>query len=322
MEQTLRELTDQLTQKDQALQESLQFSNALFKFNPVPMIVTTVPTGFIVKVNKAFVKASGYTSDELIGQTTDHLYLNSEDRVRIINKIKAQGFVFNEEVFFRTKQGISFVGAMYINLVKINAVDHFVSAMIDQTERNRITAENVINREELSIQSEELRRLLEHQEQETAKFKQLLKTYLADIIPKKLLVVDDEKDNLIVIPALLMSHLKNPCIIHTAHNGQLGFELATAHDPDVILLDIKMPGMDGIEACRKIKEYPATSSIPVLFITGYADERDIKKMAMLVGGDGFIVKPIDSAELITQVIALSKVKVLNKIKTMGLLDGQ
>jgi PAS domain S-box-containing protein len=320
MEQSLRELTELLTQKDRSLKESLQFSNALFELNPVPIVVTTVPAGVIIKANEAFLSFSGYGLEELVGKTTERLYANVQDRLRVIEKIQKKGFVSNELVSFRTKEGHRFAGAMYVNLVEINGVKHFVSVIIDRTENKRLEAESCINREELLCQGEELRRLVGKQELDAAQFKMLLSIYLEDTSPRRVLVIDDDEDNLAVIRALLTTYLKSPCIIYTSNTGENGLDLANLYDPDVILLDIRMPGMDGIEVCKQMKSCSPLAMIPILFITAFADEQDIKRTALAAGGDGFIAKPVDTVDLIAQILSLSKIKVLNKIKAAGLFD--
>ncbi|MCB4757391.1 MAG: response regulator [Elusimicrobia bacterium] len=70
--------------------------------------------------------------------------------------------------------------------------------------------------------------------------------------------------------------------------------------PDLILLDIMMPNMDGFELCRRIRANPTLAYIPIIFITAYADKDSLKK-AVAVGAQGFIEKPIEVEELIHQV---------------------
>ena len=319
MDNTLRELTEKLLQKDQELREKAHFSIAVFDFNPVPMIVTTVPSGVIIKINKAFSCSSKYDPNDLIGKTTECLYANKEDREKIIAKIKSCGSVADEEMMFRTASGKTFVGAMYVNMAKINEVDHFISAIIDKTEIRKLAVEASIYQEELLSQGEELRRLLNQQEKDAMQFKRLLGTFMEETIPRKILIIDDEQDNLIVIKVLLSSYLPQPCMIYTADNGPIGIDLAVTYDPDVILLDIVMPEMNGLEVCRQLKKF--VPLVPIIFITAYGDEPDLKAKAREAGGDGFLTKPFDTNELITQIQAMVKVKALEKIKLSGILDN-
>ena len=81
-----------------------------------------------------------------------------------------------------------------------------------------------------------------------------------------------------------------------AENGQLGYEMAKEQKPDLIIMDIEMPVMDGIEATSRIKADPETSGIPVTIFTSLGSEEDIKR-AREAGGQGFLNKPICKEEL-------------------------
>ena len=82
----------------------------------------------------------------------------------------------------------------------------------------------------------------------------------------RILAIDDNADNLVSVVALLRSCLPG-CETETARSGPEGIEKARAFHPDTILLDVRMPGMDGFEACRILKRDPATCHIPVVFLT-------------------------------------------------------
>jgi PAS domain S-box-containing protein len=129
----------------------------------------------------------------------------------------------------------------------------------------------------------------------------------------KILAIDDNKDNLISLIALIKDSLEN-CIIQTATNGVRGVELAESEDPDVILLDMVMPGMDGFEVCRELKSNPKTCDIPVVFLTALKGDREVRVRALEVGGDAFLAKPIDELELTTQIRSMVKINHLNKLQ--------
>ncbi|MHB9004536.1 MAG: response regulator, partial [Coriobacteriia bacterium] len=80
----------------------------------------------------------------------------------------------------------------------------------------------------------------------------------------KILTIDDNKDNLISVNALIKEAFPDSVRL-TATNGVAGIELAQTEDPDVILLDVVMPGIDGFEVCQKLKSNPKTHNIPVVF---------------------------------------------------------
>lgn len=81
-----------------------------------------------------------------------------------------------------------------------------------------------------------------------------------------------------------------------AEDGQRGYEQAREYNPDLVIMDIEMPIMDGIEATSRIKADPATANIPVLIFTSLGSEEDIKR-AQDAGGQGFLNKPVCKEEL-------------------------
>ena len=101
-------------------------------------------------------------------------------------------------------------------------------------------------------------------------------------------------------------------LIFTATNGKNGIELALEKNPDVILLDILMPGMDGYEVCRQLKKDQRLSHIPIVFLTAIKDDKKSRIRALDAGGDGFITKPFEEAELIAQIRAMVKIKMANE----------
>ena len=122
----------------------------------------------------------------------------------------------------------------------------------------------------------------------------------------KILAIDDNPDNLTVLRAIVLDRLPEVRFL-TAPDGAKGLELAEAEDPDVILLDILMPGMDGYEVCRKLKEDTRLQTIPVLFLTAQSD-RDSHVKALEAGAEGFLSKPFDEIELTVQIRVMAKIK--------------
>ena len=108
---------------------------------------------------------------------------------------------------------------------------------------------------------------------------------------EKVLVVDDERE----IRDLLKEFLTTEAYeVISASNGKEAIELAEREHPDVILLDVKMPEIDGIKVCQRLKEEPSTQFIPIIVITGYVDN---KIHAIEAGADDFVHKPINLTEL-------------------------
>ncbi|MCI5142996.1 MAG: response regulator, partial [Candidatus Electrothrix sp. ATG1] len=106
---------------------------------------------------------------------------------------------------------------------------------------------------------------------------------------KKILIVDDEPNNL----HLLRMILHGDYSLAFAKNGQEALEATEKHDPDLILLDIMMPVMDGYEACGRLKNNPATAKIPVIFVTAMGEVND-ESRGFDLGGVDYITKPISA----------------------------
>jgi|GEM_PF-4825299 len=123
----------------------------------------------------------------------------------------------------------------------------------------------------------------------------------------KIVAIDDIEDNLITLRAVMRDGLPD-CTLLTALNGNRGIELAIKENPDVILLDIVMPVMDGYEVCRRLKAAEQTHPIPVVFLTALKTDRDSRIKALDCGAESFLCKPLDEQELIATVRAMAKVK--------------
>ncbi len=126
----------------------------------------------------------------------------------------------------------------------------------------------------------------------------------------KILAIDDNRDNLISLNAVIKEAFPE-AITLTALNGKEGLQLAASEDPDVILLDIVMPGMDGYEVCLKLKSDEKLCDIPVVFVTALKGDRERRIRALEAGAEAFITKPIDESELTAQVRAMIKIKTAN-----------
>ncbi len=123
----------------------------------------------------------------------------------------------------------------------------------------------------------------------------------------KILAIDDNADNLIILKALITDVFTN-AIVFTELEGEEGIKTALAEDPDVILLDIIMPGMDGYEVCRKIKSNEKLADIPVVFVTALKGEKQSRIRALEAGAEAFLSKPVDEAELTAQIRAMDSIK--------------
>lgn len=123
----------------------------------------------------------------------------------------------------------------------------------------------------------------------------------------KILAIDDNQDNLIVLNALLEEAFPLAVLI-TAQSGKTGIELCHQHKPDLILLDIVMPIMDGYEVCHALKTDEALKNIPIVMMTAARSDREGRIKAIEAGADGFLTKPLDEYELQVQVRAMLRIK--------------
>lgn len=126
----------------------------------------------------------------------------------------------------------------------------------------------------------------------------------------RLLVVDDNPDNLTSFAAVARDVLPD-CRVITAGSGPAGIRVARAEDPDVILLDIVMPGMDGFEVCARLKADERLQTIPVVFLTALRTDRGSRIRALEAGAEGFLSKPFDDQELVAQIRAMARLKAAN-----------
>jgi class 3 adenylate cyclase/CheY-like chemotaxis protein len=119
----------------------------------------------------------------------------------------------------------------------------------------------------------------------------------------RVLVVDDQPQNIRLLQAILSPRGYD---VLTAASGQEALQAVDANDVDLVLLDIVMPGMDGYEVCREIRERPASAYLPVVMVTASGDEQKIK--ALEAGADDFLTKPINQSELLARVASLARIK--------------
>jgi adenylate cyclase len=126
-------------------------------------------------------------------------------------------------------------------------------------------------------------------------------------IPPRILIVDDQPINVDVLQTRLAAHGYD---ILTATDGETALSLARTQQPDLILLDIMMPKMDGIEVCRRIKGDASLPFVPIIMITARADSLDVVA-GLDAGAEEYLTKPVDQAALVARVKSMLRIKGLH-----------
>ncbi|OFV98499.1 MAG: two-component system response regulator [Acidobacteria bacterium RIFCSPLOWO2_12_FULL_54_10] len=116
---------------------------------------------------------------------------------------------------------------------------------------------------------------------------------------RKVLLVEDEED--IRKVAQISLQFRGNWAVAVAVNGEECLAMAASDPPDLILLDCMMPRMDGYEACRRLKQDPVLSHIPVIFLTAKTQESEIKK-GLAVGAVGYLTKPFNPMNLVEDIM--------------------
>ena len=125
--------------------------------------------------------------------------------------------------------------------------------------------------------------------------------------PPRVLIVDDDPMNRDILQTLLAAQ---GFAILTATDGEEALAIAREKQPDLILLDVMMPKMDGIEVCRRLKSDPALPFMPIIMVTARADSQDIVA-GLQVGADEYLTKPVDPDALVARVKSMLRIKDLH-----------
>ena len=119
-------------------------------------------------------------------------------------------------------------------------------------------------------------------------------------MPSRVLIVEDEPD----IRELVVHHLKREGYqVSAASSGEEALRQVQAAPPDLVILDLMMPAMNGLEVCRRLRQDPSTVSLPIVMLTAKGDEVD-RVLGLEIGADDYIVKPFSPKELLARVRAV------------------
>ena len=125
--------------------------------------------------------------------------------------------------------------------------------------------------------------------------------------PPRILIADDNPENLDIFQRRLAAHGYE---ILTATDGEEALTIARGKQPDLILLDVMMPKMDGIETCRHLKADPSLPFVPIIMVTAKTDSRDVVA-GLEAGADEYLPKPVDHAALVARVKSMLRIKALH-----------
>ena len=119
-------------------------------------------------------------------------------------------------------------------------------------------------------------------------------------MPSRVLIVEDEPD----IRELVLHHLKREgYLVSAAASGEEALRQVRTVPPDLVLLDLMMPAMNGLEVCRRLRQDPATAALPIVMLTAKGDEID-RVLGLEIGADDYVVKPFSPKELLARVRAV------------------
>lgn len=132
---------------------------------------------------------------------------------------------------------------------------------------------------------------------------------------EKILVVDDEED---ILELVRYNLLKNGYRVTCVSSGEQAIEKLRQETPHIILLDLMLPGMDGLDVCRNLRSNPATSSIPIIMITAKGEDADIVS-GLELGADDYLTKPFSPRVLLARIRALLRRNKLDELDETSVL---
>ena len=127
------------------------------------------------------------------------------------------------------------------------------------------------------------------------------------MVKETILIIEDEPD---IVELLEYNLAREGYRVLSARDGEGGLEQARSRAPDLVLLDLMLPGMDGLEVCRELRSGRGTSSLPVIMLTAKSEESDVV-IGLGVGADDYIAKPFSPRELVARVRAVLRLSLIH-----------
>ncbi len=137
--------------------------------------------------------------------------------------------------------------------------------------------------------------------------------------PHKILVVDDDP---LIVQATERLLKKSGYVTFPAHTGQQALDLARRHHPDILLLDVNLPDLDGFEVCRRLKADPELADIGVLIVTSTYTDGESQAAGLERGADGYIARPISNRELLARIQALLRLRAAEQAARLSAAEWQ
>ncbi|NUP94983.1 MAG: response regulator [Planctomycetaceae bacterium] len=130
---------------------------------------------------------------------------------------------------------------------------------------------------------------------------------------EKIAVIEDEADILEVVQYNLR---REGYLVVASRNGEEGLDRVRKENPDLVLLDLMLPGLDGLEVCKRLQADPVTASIPVIMVTAKGEESDVV-LGLQLGADDYVTKPFSPKELLARVKAVLRRGPLREARSSG-----
>ena len=130
---------------------------------------------------------------------------------------------------------------------------------------------------------------------------------------EKIVVIEDEAD---ILEVLHYNLKREGYLVVTSRDGEEGYAKVRRENPDLVLLDLMLPGLDGLEICKRLQSDPVTAPIPVIMVTAKGEERDVV-LGLQLGADDYVTKPFSPKELVARVKAVLRRGPLREQRTPG-----